>query len=244
MRFYKGGTMDAPGPEGLPVDRHVYETEAELLAQLDEAVAQWVGEAEVAPDDIALLTGTQRRAKRALEGRRARRHPPDRRPMGAEPDPPLLDLPLQGARADGGRPVRARRGTRAGALRGALAAKRVSFALRAYYIEEAPDVSWPRPNPLRDHILDTFILGPSTNLQLWRLVCRERLLGDRGRSQPKHLVKRRRDQSPSFEGKIFKALGLPQVLIQRHPLRLELRLRRILQVLRWVSVADLDVVVL
>ena len=56
MRFYKGGTMEAPGPEGPPVDRHVYETEAELLAQLDEAVAQWIGEAEVAPDDIALLT--------------------------------------------------------------------------------------------------------------------------------------------------------------------------------------------
>ena len=56
MRFYKGGTMDAPGPEGPPVDRHIYETEAELLAQLDEAVARWIGEAEVAPDDIALLT--------------------------------------------------------------------------------------------------------------------------------------------------------------------------------------------
>jgi len=56
MRFYKGGTMDAPGPEGPPVDRHVYETEVELLEQLDEAVAKWIGEAEVAPDDIALLT--------------------------------------------------------------------------------------------------------------------------------------------------------------------------------------------
>ena len=56
MRFYKGGTMEAPGPEGPPVDRHVYETEGELLAQLDEAVARWVGEAEVPPDDIALLT--------------------------------------------------------------------------------------------------------------------------------------------------------------------------------------------
>jgi Nuclease-related domain/AAA domain len=56
MRFYKGGTMEAPGPEGPPVDRHVYETEKELLAQLDEAVARWIGEAEVQPDDIALLT--------------------------------------------------------------------------------------------------------------------------------------------------------------------------------------------
>jgi hypothetical protein len=56
MRFYKGGTIEAPGPEGPPVDRHVYETEAELLEQLDEAVARWVGEAEVPPEDIALLT--------------------------------------------------------------------------------------------------------------------------------------------------------------------------------------------
>ncbi len=66
MRFYKGGTMDAPGPEGPPVDRHVYETEEELLAQLDEAVAHWIGEAEVAPDDIALLTArTARTAARS-----------------------------------------------------------------------------------------------------------------------------------------------------------------------------------
>ncbi len=56
LRFYKGGTLEAPGPEGPPVDRHVYETEGELLAQLDEAVARWVGEAEVPPGDIALLT--------------------------------------------------------------------------------------------------------------------------------------------------------------------------------------------
>lgn len=56
MRFYEGGTMHAIGPDGPPVDRRVYETESELLAQLDEAVARWVGEAEVAPDDIALLT--------------------------------------------------------------------------------------------------------------------------------------------------------------------------------------------
>ena len=56
MRFYRGGTIEARGPEGPPVDRHVYETEQELLAQLDEAVARWVGEAEVPPDDIALLT--------------------------------------------------------------------------------------------------------------------------------------------------------------------------------------------
>jgi nuclease-like protein/type III restriction/modification enzyme restriction subunit len=56
MRFYKGGTMRAIGPEGPAIDRHVYETEAELLDQLDEAVARWVGEAEVPPENIALLT--------------------------------------------------------------------------------------------------------------------------------------------------------------------------------------------
>jgi hypothetical protein len=56
MRYYSGGTMTAIGPEGLPVDRHTYETERELLAQLDEAVASWVGEAEVSPEDVALLT--------------------------------------------------------------------------------------------------------------------------------------------------------------------------------------------
>jgi hypothetical protein len=56
-RFYKGGTIEAIGPEGPPVDRRVYETDTELLAQLDEAVRRWVVEAEVAPEDIALLTG-------------------------------------------------------------------------------------------------------------------------------------------------------------------------------------------
>lgn len=25
MRYYKGGTIEAPGPEGPPIDRHVYE---------------------------------------------------------------------------------------------------------------------------------------------------------------------------------------------------------------------------
>jgi hypothetical protein len=34
----------------------VYETEAELIQQLDESVASWVGEAEVPPQHIALLT--------------------------------------------------------------------------------------------------------------------------------------------------------------------------------------------
>ena len=54
----------------------------------------------------------------------ARRDPPDRRPLGAKSDPPLLDLPLQGTGADGGRVVRARRRAGAGSVRGALAAER------------------------------------------------------------------------------------------------------------------------
>ena len=57
MRFYKGGTQNASGPDGPPIDRHVCATENELLQQLDEAVADWVGKAEVAPSDIALLSG-------------------------------------------------------------------------------------------------------------------------------------------------------------------------------------------
>ncbi|HEX5468571.1 MAG TPA: NERD domain-containing protein/DEAD/DEAH box helicase, partial [Gaiellaceae bacterium] len=57
MRFYKGGTQNASGPDGPPIDRHVCATEKELLEQLDEAVADWVGQAEVAPADVALLSG-------------------------------------------------------------------------------------------------------------------------------------------------------------------------------------------
>ena len=55
-QLYKGGTISSIGPAGMPVDRRMYETEKELLAQLDEAVARWIGEAEVPPDRIALLT--------------------------------------------------------------------------------------------------------------------------------------------------------------------------------------------
>jgi hypothetical protein len=57
MRFYKGGTHNASGPDGPPIDRHVCATEKQLLEQLDEAVADWVGKAEVAPSDIVLLSG-------------------------------------------------------------------------------------------------------------------------------------------------------------------------------------------
>ncbi|HEX5468699.1 MAG TPA: NERD domain-containing protein/DEAD/DEAH box helicase [Gaiellaceae bacterium] len=57
IRFYKGGTQNASGPDGPPIDRHVCATAKELLEQLDEAVAGWIGKAEVAPSDIALLSG-------------------------------------------------------------------------------------------------------------------------------------------------------------------------------------------
>jgi hypothetical protein len=57
MRFYRGGTQNASGPDGPPIDRHVCATEKDLLDQLDQAVADWVGQAEVAPSDIALLSG-------------------------------------------------------------------------------------------------------------------------------------------------------------------------------------------
>lgn len=54
--YYEGATIEAQGPEGIPVDRHFYATEKELLAQLDESVRGWVRDAEVKPSDIALLT--------------------------------------------------------------------------------------------------------------------------------------------------------------------------------------------
>jgi len=57
MRFYRGETVEAAGPDGMPIDRHVYATEAELLEQLEDAVGAWVGEAEVDPADIVLLSG-------------------------------------------------------------------------------------------------------------------------------------------------------------------------------------------
>lgn len=54
--FYKGATITALGPEGPPLDVHFYDGEKELLAQLDANVQRWLDEAEVAPDQIALLT--------------------------------------------------------------------------------------------------------------------------------------------------------------------------------------------
>jgi hypothetical protein len=54
--FYAGGTIEALGPEGPPVDRHFYATDRELLEQLDASIRMWIEQAEVRPDDIALLT--------------------------------------------------------------------------------------------------------------------------------------------------------------------------------------------
>jgi hypothetical protein len=54
--FYKGGTIEALGPEGPPLDRHFYSSSGELLEQLDASIRMWIEQAEVRPDDIALLT--------------------------------------------------------------------------------------------------------------------------------------------------------------------------------------------
>jgi hypothetical protein len=54
--FYKGGTIEALGPSGVPLDPHFYSTEQELLEQLDVNVRRWIEEAEIAPEQIALLT--------------------------------------------------------------------------------------------------------------------------------------------------------------------------------------------
>jgi hypothetical protein len=54
--FYAGATLEALGPEGPPVEEHVYRDDEELLAELDAAVRGWVEKAEVAPGDIALLS--------------------------------------------------------------------------------------------------------------------------------------------------------------------------------------------
>jgi hypothetical protein len=54
--FYRGGSIEARGPEGPPIDVHVYDTEDELLEQLDTSVRAWIKEAGVEPDQIAILT--------------------------------------------------------------------------------------------------------------------------------------------------------------------------------------------
>jgi len=62
--YYDGETVEARGPEGPPVQLHVYGNETELLGQLETAVRNWTDEAEVPPDQIALLSahGPQRSA--------------------------------------------------------------------------------------------------------------------------------------------------------------------------------------
>jgi hypothetical protein len=54
--YYEGDTIEARGPEGIPVDTHFYTDDEELLAQLDANVRRWREEAEVRPEQIALLT--------------------------------------------------------------------------------------------------------------------------------------------------------------------------------------------
>jgi hypothetical protein len=54
--YYEGETIEARGPQGIPVDTHFYADDKELLAELDENVRAWREDAEVAPEEIALLT--------------------------------------------------------------------------------------------------------------------------------------------------------------------------------------------
>jgi hypothetical protein len=54
--FYDGELADALGPEGVPIEHHVYDTDEQLLEQLDTAVRAWVNDAQVRPEDIALLS--------------------------------------------------------------------------------------------------------------------------------------------------------------------------------------------
>jgi len=56
LEYYKGGTIEALGPEGPPIETRFYSTEEELLAQLDKSVHAWTREAEVDAGSIALLT--------------------------------------------------------------------------------------------------------------------------------------------------------------------------------------------
>jgi len=54
--FYTGETITVLGPEGPPLDSHFYRDETDLLEQLDANVRRWLKEAEISPDQIALLT--------------------------------------------------------------------------------------------------------------------------------------------------------------------------------------------
>src|SRR5205814_510041 len=54
--YYEGDEIEAVGPEGLPVELTTYSTRKELKELLDAAIRQWLGEAKLAPSDIALLT--------------------------------------------------------------------------------------------------------------------------------------------------------------------------------------------
>jgi nuclease-like protein/AAA domain-containing protein len=54
--YYEGDTIQARGPEGLPVDTHFYTDGTELLEKLDANVRAWRDDAEVPAEQIALLT--------------------------------------------------------------------------------------------------------------------------------------------------------------------------------------------
>jgi hypothetical protein len=54
--YYGGETIVARGPQGLPVDLHLYDNEDELVRELDAGVRALLEQAEVPPHEIVLLT--------------------------------------------------------------------------------------------------------------------------------------------------------------------------------------------
>ena len=127
--FYRGATIEADGPEGIPIDKHFYATDGELLEQLDSSVERWLNEAEVNPEDIALLTpkAAHRSALWKVDKVGGVRLTDD--PWESGPDPPELHPQVQGARAVGRGSRRARRRARRRLLRRLLAPERLPVNL-------------------------------------------------------------------------------------------------------------------
>jgi hypothetical protein len=65
--YYDGDPIEALGPEGPPVQVTLTTSPADLERKLDDVVSAWLRDAEVRPDDVALLT--PRSIERSLLGR-------------------------------------------------------------------------------------------------------------------------------------------------------------------------------